>query len=210
LRVASRAGRLIRDAEGALTNLVNFLLFAALSLVLGLGSAHWAIDRGFALVAPHSGPWRTWVNAGSIAADPYTRAHVARLGDLPVNAASGLTYVANTDSAGEALSPACEYEIVARPSGAIWWSVALYDVEGRLISNKAGRHAFNSQNLTVLPDGTQRITMAPQARPGHWLPSAEDHDPVLVLRIIRPFSLEQQRQGGVILDTLPSIQKVSC
>lgn len=190
-------------------NLVFFLLFALLSLVMGLGSAYILIEDGFALVSPQTGPWKTWINAGSLTADPYTRAHVARSGDLPTNAASGLAFIASTDDDGRDLSSACEYEIVARPLSAIWWTIGLYDSQGQLIPNKAGRHAFNSQNLTVLPDGTQRISLAPQARPGHWLPSGEDHDLTLVLRMIRPLSVEQQREGGVF-QSLPTIQRVSC
>ena len=30
-----------------------------------------------------------------LAADPYTRAHIARSGDLPITSASGLTFFAN-------------------------------------------------------------------------------------------------------------------
>ena len=190
-------------------NLVNFLLFSALSLALGLGSAYYSVEHGFALVAPSIGSWKSWVNAGSLTADPYTRAHIARFGDLPITSGSGLTFMASVDGEGRDLSSACEYEIVARPASAVWWSIALYDSDGQLIPNKAGRHAFNSQNLTVLPDGTQRITLAPNARPGHWLPSGEDQDLMLVLRIIRPLSIEQQRQG-IAFEGLPSIQRVSC
>ena len=190
-------------------NLIHFLLFAFLSLAVGLGTAHHFIENGFALVAPQSGPWKTWINAGSLAADPYTRAHVARFGDLPVNSASGLTFVAKTDSDGEELSSDCEYEIVARPLSAVWWSISLFDSDGQLIANQASRHAYNSQNLTVLPDGTQRIALAPQARPGHWLPSGEDNELTLILRMIRPLSFDQVRQR-VAFQNLPVIQRVKC
>jgi hypothetical protein len=200
---------LAQPAEARLKNLFNFLLFAALSLVLGLGSAYYSVEHGFALVAPQAGPWRTWINAGSLSADPYTRAHIARFGDLPITSGSGLTFMASADSDGGELSSSCEYEVVARPLSAIWWSIALYDSDGQLIPNKAQRHAFNSQNLTVLPDGTQRITIAPNARPGHWLPSGEDHDLMLVLRMIRPLSIEQQRQG-IVFEGLPTVRRVNC
>jgi hypothetical protein len=192
-----------------LRNLIHFLCFALLSLVLGLGSAFYFVEHGFALVAPDTGPWRTWINAGSLTADPYTRARIARFGDLPINSASGLTFVATTDSDGRDLSSDCQYEIVAKPLAAVWWSIALFDAEGELIPNKADRHAFNSQNLTVLTDGTQRINLAPNARPGHWLPSGEGHDLTLVLRMIRPLSLDQQRQG-LAVQSLPAIQTGSC
>jgi hypothetical protein len=190
-------------------HLFYFFGFAGLSLVLGLGSAYLLVDDGFALITSQTGPWKTWSHAGSLTADPYTRAHIARSGDLPITSASGLIFQATTDSEGRDLSSSCEYEIIIRPFSAVWWSIALYNADGRLIPNKAGRHAFNAQNLTVLPDGTQRISLAPRARPGHWLPSGKDHDLRLVLRIIRPLSVEQRRHGAGF-QTLPDIQRIAC
>jgi hypothetical protein len=192
-------------------NFFCFLIFAGLSLVLGLGSARYMIDSGFALVVGQAGPWTSWVHAGSLEADPYTRAHIARLGDLPITSASGLTFFASTDSDGSALVSDCEYEIVAQPVSALWWTIAVFDEDGRLIPNKASRHAFNSQSLTILPDGTQRISLAPEARPGHWLPSGEGHDLTLVLRIIRPLTVRQdQDPSDVGANTMPVIRRISC
>ena len=190
-------------------NFFCFLIFAGLSLVLGLGSARYLIDDGFALVVSRAGPWKTWVNAGNLLADPYTRAHIARSGQLPITSGSGLTYFANTDSDGGWLSSSCDYEIVARPFAALWWTIAVFDEDGKLIPNKAARHAFSSQSLTILPDGTQRITLAPAARPGHWLPSGDGHDLTLVLRIIRPLTVSQQGES-VSPQNMPVINRVSC
>lgn len=192
-------------------NFFCFLIFAGLSLLLGLGSAHYMIDDGFALVVSRAGPWQTWVHAGSLTADPYTRAHIARSGLLPITSASGLTYFANTDSDGRTLRSACEYEIVARPLAAVWWTIAAFDEYGKLIPNKAARHAFSSQSLTILPDRTQRITVAPEARPGHWLPSGDVGNLTLVMRIIRPLAVD----GGEITarvdsSSLPAIRRISC
>jgi hypothetical protein len=190
-------------------NFFGFLIFAGLSLVLGLGSARYLVDDGFALVVSHAGPWKTWVNAGSLTADPYTRAHIARVGELPITSASGLTYFATTDNDGRALRSACDYEIVTRPFAALWWTIAVFDEDGKLIPNKAARHAFSSQALTILPDGTQRIILAPEARPGHWLPSGNRHDLTLVLRIIRPLIVSQQG-ADVGPQNMPVIKRVSC
>jgi hypothetical protein len=191
-------------------NFFSFLIFAGLSLVLGLGSARYMIDNGFALVTASTGPWKTWLSAGSLSADPYTRAHIARSGQLPITSASGLTYFATTDSDGHTLSSYCDYEIIAWPLAALWWTVAVFDEGGKLIPNKAARHAFGSQSLTILPDGTQRIVMAPEARPGYWLPSGDGHDLTLVLRIIRPLEVSRQNGEVVSMQNLPLIKRVSC
>jgi len=192
-------------------NLLGFLIFAGLSLVLGLGSAHYMIDDGFALVVSKNGPWKSWINAGSLSADPYTRAHIARSGVLPITSASGLTYYATSDSEGRDLHSDCDYEIVARPLSAVWWTIAVFDADGELISNKAARHAFSSQSLTILPDGTQRVILAPEARPGHWLPAGDAGDLTLVLRIIRPLRVEGgEVTSRVDTDNLPSIRRLRC
>jgi hypothetical protein len=192
-------------------NFFSFLIFAGVSLVVGLGSAGYMIEDGFALVLNRAGPWTSWVNAGGLAADPYTRAHIARSGLLPINSANGLTFLASADSDGSSLSSDCDYEIIARPLAALWWTIAVYDEDGKLIPNKAARHAFSSQNLTILPDGTQRIALAPGARPGHWLPSGEGHDLTLVLRIIRPLSVSQGDDvGAANANAMPIIRRVSC
>jgi hypothetical protein len=91
----------------------------------------------------------------------------------------------------------------------LWWTIAVFDEDGKLIPNKAARHAFSSQSLTILPDGTQRITMAPEARPGHWLPSGNGHDLTLVLRIIRPLAVSQET-NDVSPQNMPAIKRVSC
>lgn len=192
-------------------NFFCFLVFAGLSLLLGLGSASYMIDDGFALVVSRTGPWQSWINAGSHTADPYTRAHIARSGLLPITSASGLTYFARTDSKGRTLSSECDYEIVARPLAAVWWTIALFDDDGNLIPNKAARHAFSSQSLTILSDGTQRIYLAPQARPGYWLPSGEDHNLTLVLRIIRPLGVEDgEVSGRISASSMPIIRRQRC
>ncbi len=192
-------------------NFFCFLIFAGLSLVIGLSSAYFMIDDGFALVVSRAGPWQTWINAGSLTADPYTRAHIARSGQLPINSASGLTYFATTDDKGRTLSSDCEYEIVARPLSAVWWTIAVFDRYGKLIPNKAARHAFSSQSLTILPDGTQRVSLASEARPGHWLPSGDVGDLTLVLRIIRPLVIENgEVTTSVDADSLPHVRRGSC
>ncbi|WP_088346877.1 MULTISPECIES: DUF1214 domain-containing protein [Rhodomicrobium] len=194
-----------------MNNFFSFLIFAGVSLVLGLGSAGYMIEDGFGMVVSRAGPWTTWINAGGLTADPYTRAHIARSGQLPINSANGLTFFASRDSDGRALSSYCDYEIVARPLAALWWTIAVYDEDGKLIPNEASRHAFSSQNLTILPDGTQRIALAPGARPGHWLPSGEGHNLTLVLRIIRPLAVGQGEDvGAANANAMPIIKRVSC
>ena len=56
----------------------------AVALVLGIGSAWYMIERGSPLTTVRAGPWKSWLSEGNPNADPYTRAHLARSGRLPL------------------------------------------------------------------------------------------------------------------------------
>ena len=84
--------------------LLNLALFLGVSLGGGLTTAWYMIEAGSRLSTRTFGPWVTWVAAGRPEADPYTRAHVARNGLLPLSSTAVLTFKAKTDSRGTQLS----------------------------------------------------------------------------------------------------------
>ncbi len=145
-------------------------MFVALAIGGGLGTAWYMIEGGSRLSTRTFGPWTTWVAAGRPDADPYTRAHTARNGLLPLASTLELTYRAKTDSAGGRLHSACEYAIVMESLDGAWWSLAAFDGQGRLIQNAAERYGYNSDTAMREPDGRAVITLARDARPGNWLP----------------------------------------
>ena len=64
--------------------------------------------------------------AGNPDADPYTRAHFARLGRLPVTSTSALYYTAERDDEGYLLTSECDYALDGRPFDAAWWCITAY------------------------------------------------------------------------------------
>src|SRR5690606_40202050 len=56
----------------------------AVALILGIGSAWYMIEHGSLLTTARIGPWKSWLSEGNPNADPYTRAHLARSGRLPL------------------------------------------------------------------------------------------------------------------------------
>ncbi len=64
-----------------------------------------------------------------------------------------------------------------------FWTLTLYDPDGRLVANAAGRYGFTSQELVRRADGSFDITVAPRARTGNWLPTGSIERYALVLRI---------------------------
>ena len=193
---------------------MNFLLklfiFAGVTLILGFGSAWYMVERGTSISTASIGPWHIWLDAGKLDAEPYTRAHMARSGQMPITTTSALHFTSTTDSDGRKLYPSCDYEITGRAFNALWWNLAVYDPAGQPIPNKAGRHAFSSKNVAILPDGTFKIRLAPRTRPGNWLPSGDGSSVVLLLSVIRPASAPVSGMRRSRGDLLPQIRRVSC
>lgn len=190
--------------------IINIAVFTGVALFTGLGSAWYMVEHGSPLTTVALGPWKVWYNEGSITADPYTRARLARSGRLPITSAAALYLVATSDEDGEDMRSACDYRIFIPPIQALWWSLTLYDSDGRLIPNPANRHAFNSRSVLPDVDGTTRVHLAPSARPGYWLPSGENHDLMLVLRIFRPVDVGDVPAGEISPEIRPRIEKVGC
>jgi hypothetical protein len=189
--------------------LINLAVFAALAIGGGLGTAWYMIEAGSRLSTRSSGPWLTWVEAGRLDADPYTRAHTVRNGLLPIASTLELTYTAKADSRGGRLSSACEYAIVMEGLDGAWWTLAAYDGKGILIQNAAERYAFSSDTVMREPDGRAVITLARDARPGNWLPIGGGSRVVLVLTV-QDANWASAVHDGTSAKPLPDIQRLSC
>lgn len=185
--------------------------FAA-ALIVGIGSAWYMIERGSPLTTTTVGPWRSWLAEGNPTADPYTRAHLARSGRLPLTSTVARYFVANRDSRGRTLSAGCEYDIVGAPLNARWWSIAVYDEYGSLIPNPSNRYSFNSEEAIRRADGSFHITLSRNARPENWLPSGADADRnlTLVLRVYGIRDTDISGIGQVAAERIPKIERTRC
>jgi hypothetical protein len=141
-------------------------------LILGLGTSWYMIDVGTSLTTVRHGPWTAWTSAGRPDADPYTRAHFARLGTLQLTTEMALTYVAFTDSDGNRLHSSCDYSVEGNEPGGTWWSLTVFNDRGELVANPAQRYAFTSETIALRADGTFAVTLAREASPGNWLPTS--------------------------------------
>jgi hypothetical protein len=202
----------VEEGSHSMRSLAYFIGTFAVALMLGIGSAWYMIEQGSPLTTTKVGPWASWNALGNPTADPYTKAHLARSGRLPLTSTVARYFVARADSAGHGLTSACEYLIVGSPINARWWSVALYDDNGSLIENPSQRYSFNSEEMLSHADGTYRIHVARAARPENWLPSGDDTDRnlVLMLRIYSPRDTDSLGIGLVPDDRLPTIERLSC
>ncbi len=188
--------------------LSRFFIFAAIALLLGLGSAWRTVNHGFSATAARYGPWAFWFREGTADADPYTAAHVARQGSLPVTAASAMVFTATRDSAGSQLSGDCTYEIRGAAVPSLWWDIAAFTSDGEIMPNKTGRAGFSSANILAAPDGRFTVRLSPDVQPGNWIPAQRGTRVTLKLSILRPFNPDALRKNGS--EILPEISLVEC
>ena len=188
--------------------LTRFLLFVAIALTIGLGSAWRLVNHGFFATTQRYGPWALWFKEGVTDADPYTLAHTARMGIVPITAASQLTFTATRDSAGSRISGDCTYEIKGYAFSALWWNLAAFKPDGEIIDSKTGRSSFASTNILAAPDGRFTVKLSPDVQPGNWLPAERGRRIYLRLSILRPLNAGYLLQSANEL--LPEIQLLEC
>ena len=156
-----------------------FLLAAA----LGLGATWLALTRGVAFGGVTIGAWTAWPKNGTTDIDPYARAIVAQTGRLPTGAGDGVAFFARTDDQGRPFDGRCQVRVSGTTPPARFWTLTLYDHDGRLVANSLTRYGFSSQEIVRRSDGSFEITIAPRARAGNWLPTGGVEGYVLVLRL---------------------------
>ncbi|MGO8953440.1 MAG: DUF1214 domain-containing protein [Rhodomicrobium sp.] len=188
--------------------LSRFFIFVAIALTLGLGSAWRTVNHGFFAAANRYGPWVFWFREGTADADPYTIAHVARQGVLPVTAASEMVFTATRDSAGSHLSGNCTYEIRGYAVPALWWNIAAFKSDGEIMPSKTGRSGFSSANILSAPEGTFTVRLSPDVQPGNWIPATRGNRVILQLTVLRPLSPDNLLKAGG--EILPEITLMEC
>jgi hypothetical protein len=188
--------------------LSRFFIFVAIALILGLGSAWRAVNHGFFAASNRYGPWVFWFREGTADADPYTIAHVARQGALPITAASAMVFTATRDSAGSRLSGSCTYEIRGYAVPSLWWNISAFKTDGEVMANKTGRAGFSSGNILMAADGTFTVRLSPDVQPGNWIPASRGNRVILRLSILRPLNPDSLLKSDG--DILPEITLLEC
>lgn len=203
--------QLKKRAATALRLMTDWALFILAVLVGGIGTSWYMVEAGSRLTTVSSGPWMMWTTAARSDADPYTRAHFARIGALPLPSDVAETYLARTDDDGGALHSSCDYVLELKPPAGAWWSLAVFDADGRLIQNAAERHAYTSETAAIAPDGRAVAALSRAASPGNWLPTGGAGRLSVVFTLI-DFS-PQTGTGDEARDLsarLPKIERRSC
>ena len=163
--------------------LLGSLFALAVAALVGLGATWLALSRGTAFGAVTIGAWTAWPKSGTREVDPYARATIARTGELPIGTGDGVAFTARTDDDGRPLDGRCDVRISGSTPQALFWTLTLYDQQGRLIGNAVERQGFTSQEIVRNADGSFEIVVAPRTRAGNWLPTSGVDSYMLVLRL---------------------------
>lgn len=191
-----------------LASFSRILAVCVAGILLGLLLTFLAIERGTGIGTVEAGPWTYRPSIGTTEIDPYTRAMLARSGELPLGAAEGLSITARGDSAGATFDPGCDYVVAGAVPRARYWTLSVHSPEGDLVANAAGRYGFTSAEILRSADGGFEIIVAPRARPGNWLPNGNATRFVLVLRL---YDTELDTRSAPLDGTaLPRITKLRC
>jgi hypothetical protein len=163
--------------------LLGSLLALVIAAVVGLGTTWLTLTRGVAFGAIQIGAWTAWPKTGTRDIDPYARAAIARSGELPIGSGDGVAFYARADDSGRPLDGRCDVLMTGTTPQARFWTLTLYDPQGKLIGNAIDRQGFTSQEILRNADGSFDILVAPRARPGNWLPTNGIDSYVLILRL---------------------------
>ena len=160
------------------------LLFAfPVAAFVGLGSTWLTLTRGTAFGALSIGAWTAWPKTGTPGIDPYARAVISRTGELPIGVGDGVAFYAHEDDQGKPFDGRCDVDVSGITPTARFWTITLYDQDGKLVANSVNRQGFTSQEIIRNTDGSFTIRIGPRARYGNWLPSGGVESYILVLRL---------------------------
>ncbi|WP_407147366.1 DUF1214 domain-containing protein [Bradyrhizobium sp. ORS 86] len=188
--------------------LFSTLLALLIATAVGLGLTYMTATRGTDLGTLKIGAWTARPKNGTSDVDPYSRATIARSGELPVGTGDGIAFTATTDDKNKPLDGRCDVVVSGVTPAARFWTLTLFDRKGHLVANALQRYGFTSQEIIRASDGTFEIHIASRARAGNWLPTGGIERYALMLRLYdTPVGVATRTQRDA---PLPAIATTGC
>lgn len=175
---------------------------------VGLGLTWTTAMRGVNVGTVTIGAWTARPKTGTSGIDPYSRAAIARSGELPIGTGDGVTFTATTDDSGRALDGRCDVIVKGVTPAARFWTLTLYDPKGQLVANSLQRYGFTSQEIVRSSDGAFELRIAARSRAGNWIPTGGLDRYQLMLRLYdTPVGVATRSQKDA---PMPSIATAGC
>lgn len=183
----------------------------ALVVIVGLGvgaaSAVWTMKRGGLRGDGHQG-WYGSSVAGSVDADPWTRARIALSRLLALNKSQAIYFTRTTDDGGEPLREECSYRVNGGPLPGQWWSVTVYAADNYLPLNDDDALSFDATEVSPDANGMWSAALSsvrPDGSPWASTRNAGNFD--ITLRIYQPSA---QAQADFAKIAMPKVTKLNC
>lgn len=191
--------------------MLRTILFWLAALVagtaLGLGSTWVAVSQLSLAGRVENGGWTTNLHTGSAAADPYTRAAVARDGLLALARSETVYFMRTADEAGAALDANCRYRLTGKDLPARWWSITIYDETQYLARNADGAHSVDATRVVRGPEGYEVLVGLARGDAANWLSTRNAGAFTLTLRLYNPAADVQADPRKVVV---PTVAKIDC
>lgn len=193
-------------ADKSVSRLMMALVVGA-GLLVGAGSAVHTMKRGGLRGAGSTG----WVGnsaAGSVDADPWTRARIALTGLLALTRNQAIYFTTQTDDSGARLREECRYRVSGRAMPARWWSVTVYADDDYLPQNEDDALSFDATEVRPDSQGQWTAVVAKQPEPGQpWASSNKAGQYTLTLRLYNPAKSAQDDFSTI---PLPKVTRLDC
>lgn len=186
------------------------LILIVLLIAIGGGAASvwYALHTQKGAGAISVGPWTAFPDIGSVRADPYTNARVAREGILALGRAEGLAFIASHDSSGQPLLRQCSYRIEGQLPVARFWTLYAANQSLNVIdTGKFRPAALHSHQLLREPDNSVKITASSHPSPGNWLLTV-GHGPLYF--VLSLYDTPIANSTGLSGMTMPRIIRGNC
>ena len=184
------------------------LVTLTIATIVGLGTTWMTATRGVNVGTIKIGAWTARPKTGTSDIDPYSRASVARSGELPVGTGDGVMFTATTDDTGRQLDGRCDVVVKGVTPAARFWTLTFYDPKGQFVANSLQRYGFTSQEIVRGSDGGFEVRITSRSRAGNWLPTGGLDHYMLALRLYdTPVGVGTRTQKDA---PMPSIVTVGC
>lgn len=189
-------------------HIIGFFMAIIIAAASGLGLTWLAVNLGHGFDQVRLGSWSASPKAGTPESDPYSKAVIARSGQIPMSAGEGLALRSDRDDGGAPLTGRCTYVIKGSLPPARLWTFTAYDDAGAFRDNPAHRYSFTSSEIVRDADGSFEITVSPEVKAGNWLPVDREQSLVLVIRLYDTPASSSVSQIGA--QTIPKIERKTC
>ena len=197
----------IKRQPGVGLRLAILLLAICLGLVAGPYSAWLVTGKAKTGSQISNGQWKTAALIGTSKADPYTRAHVARIGIWALPSSEVIYFQAEVDDKGQPLLNTCSYRVEGGDLPTRWWSITLYR-DNFWVANKGDRYSIAKTNIKLEPDGAWVINVNRNGEGANGLPMGDKAGHFdLSLRFYHPDSNVAADRATV---HLPVVRRLSC